>query len=83
MCLDTNDPNTMWEDIKTEITRARESIIKEIDLVSEKNQPGITEGIQLTIEQLKLAKCCDNSENFMLLNRSVQQCCDKRQRSLP
>ena len=27
-CPDSNDPNTMREDIKTEITRARELVIK-------------------------------------------------------
>ena len=41
--LDTNNPNTMWKDIKTEITEACESVIKERERVSEKKQTQIIE----------------------------------------
>ena len=44
---DAIDPNITWEDIKTEITCACESVIKEREPVSEKKQP------PLTIEQCR------------------------------
>ena len=51
---DTNDPNTMWEDIKTEITRASESVIKEIKRVLEKKHEVLvsTKSILVILEDL-------------------------------
>ena len=52
--LDTNDLNTMWEDIEAaEITLTYESVIREKKRVLEKKQSWITEDTLLIIEQCR------------------------------
>ncbi|CAG7733625.1 unnamed protein product, partial [Allacma fusca] len=69
------DPNTLWENMKAEIQKKRDLVIKNRKEELKKRQPWMSEETLKLIEERRKVKLEGNDNRYKALNRCVQRSC--------